>query len=80
MLCTEHKSSQYTQTGSKRMSTAHLQGLDSLQLGYQLVPLILHVVTLLPQEVPVQLHLVETMVLLLDLHRLVSLQSVHSPY
>ena len=62
------------------MSTAHLQGLDSLQLGYQLVPLILHVVTLLPQVVPVQLHLVETMVLLLDLHRRVSLQSVHSPY
>ncbi len=39
------------------MSIAHLQGLDSLQLGYQLVPLILHVVILLPQVVPVQLHL-----------------------
>ncbi len=38
------------------MSIAHLQGLDSLQLGYQLVPLILHVVILLPQVVPV-LHL-----------------------
>ncbi len=60
------------------MSTAHLQGLGSLQLGYQIVPIVLHVVRLLPQVVPVQLHLVEVMLLLLNLPGLASLQSVHS--
>ncbi len=45
------------------MSTAHLQGLESLQLGYQVVT--------------VQLHVVEIMLLLLNLPGLASLQSVH---
>ncbi len=74
MLCTEHKYSKYTKTSNKGMSTANLQGLDSLQLGYQVVPIVLHVVALLPQVVPVQLHLVEIMLLLLNLPGLASLQ------
>lgn len=45
------------------MSTAHLHGPASLQLGYQVVP--------------VQLHVVEVMLLLLNLPGLASLQSVH---
>ncbi len=45
------------------MSTAHLQGLESLQLGYQVVT--------------VQLHVVEITLLLLNLPGLASLQSVH---
>ena len=59
------------------MSTAHLQGLGSLQLGYQVVPFAPHVVILLPQVAPVQLHLVELVLLLLNLPGVTSLQSVH---